>query len=187
MAHFHSPKNFSALQWECTHWVGNPKMFHCLCLKKGQCSLGSYQFLLECWGRCFLLGWGEKRYCFYLHQSELQRAGVPVQVVCVLKRSRVDHARIWLQWTKSQLPSGTFLKLPFVIYCHHLFLSHAWWLFIFIRMSAHLTSVQNWGFLPLILMVPCFGSVPGIHSYVLYSSLSFTSLYDWMGFFSAER
>lgn len=70
-AQFHCPKNFSALQWECTRWVGNPKVFHCLCLEKGQCSLGSYQFLLECWGRCFFRG--EKRYCFYLHQNELQK------------------------------------------------------------------------------------------------------------------
>lgn len=37
VAQFHSPKNFTALQWECTDWVGNPKMFHCLYLRDSIC------------------------------------------------------------------------------------------------------------------------------------------------------
>lgn len=155
--------------------------------QKGQCSLGSYQFLLECWSRCFF--WGEERrgiVSTFIRVSS-KRAGVLVQVVRVLMRSHVDHGGVWLERTNIQLPSGTFLKLPFFVYCYHPFLSYAWWLFVFTRMSAHLTSVQNWGVLPLTLVMPGFGSMPGIHSYVLYSSLSSTRLYGWMGFFSAER
>lgn len=177
MARFHSPKNFTALQWECTRWVGNPKMFHCLCLK-GPPLVRLISIPLRVLGWVFLPGlllpssqWTSKQQEFFFR-------------LCVCWRGHTSRS-CWVLTSVAENSDASWNVLEVAICCLPS------WSFSFLCLMAFyfyedvssLSISTESGIPSLALVMPWFGSVPVVHSCVLYLSLSSTSLNGWVWIF----